>query len=197
MSDTWRSFADRSKDINGLLARFYSDLTSSESMRYFGRRLSVVAALVLGDVAACFIGIVAAHQVETLMNPLAGPSYWTHLPIMALIPVFITVGLYSNSLSNPYRRFRRRGLGVLLFVALDAILAGLEVGLVKFIINASLISVFLLVPVTTQKPSFAAALCTLVYGLHQPQSLAATQLRRSCIKNCRTIRTVACDPLDF
>ncbi|MEM9357609.1 MAG: sugar transferase [Pseudomonadota bacterium] len=145
MSDTWRSFADRSKDINGLLARFYSDLTRSESTRYFGRRLTVISALVLGDVAACFIGIVAAHQVETLMNPLAGPSYWTHLPIIALILVFITVGLYSNSLSNPYRRFRRRGLGVLLFVALDAILAGLEVGLVNFIINASLISIFLLV----------------------------------------------------
>ena len=88
-----------------------------------GRSLTVAMTLMAGDLIACISALHAARLLLSFTEWASRPQ-GAHLPVAALVLVFLTLGLYSGSSRSPYARFRGRVAGVLLFVTLDAVVMG-------------------------------------------------------------------------
>jgi len=103
--------------------------------RSIGRRTFVGAALLLGDLIAAWL---AAELVQALVHLAAqDPTPLPHLHPGLIVLVFLAQGLYSGSGLSPCERFRLRGIGVLLFVALDFLVVSGSGGLMRVAAEAA------------------------------------------------------------
>ncbi|HJU33211.1 MAG TPA: sugar transferase [Hyphomicrobiaceae bacterium] len=118
-------------------------LQLTRELRSFGRRLGVGAALMVGDLAVAWLAIALARlAVNFVMG--AGNAELGHLPVEVLLLIFLTLGLYFGSGESPFARFRLRGMGIVLFVALDFLPQGRNGG-VRLAAEAVLMAPLLLV----------------------------------------------------
>lgn len=114
-------------------------------MRRAGRSLAVGAALLLGDLIASWSALTATHVFFAAAGLTGTAAQDAHLPIAALLLIFLALRLYSSSSRCPYARFRARGLGILLFVTLDGVVAGSASGLATVVFQAVISAATLLV----------------------------------------------------
>jgi lipopolysaccharide/colanic/teichoic acid biosynthesis glycosyltransferase len=88
------------------------------------RSLAVSVALIGGDLIASVSALAAVRLLISFTEFGATKPIAPHLPVQALVLVFLALGLYSGSSRSPYVRFRARAVGVLLFATLDAVVMG-------------------------------------------------------------------------
>ena len=88
------------------------------------RSLAVSVALIGGDLIASVSALAAVRLLISFTEFGATKPIAPHLPVQALVLVFLALGLYSGSSRSPYARFRVRAAGVLLFATLDAVVMG-------------------------------------------------------------------------
>jgi Undecaprenyl-phosphate galactose phosphotransferase WbaP len=91
--------------------------------------------LFAGDFFAGWFALSAAQVVVDSTIAAASPAQWPQPPI-GLLLVFLMLGLYSGSAQCPYARFRTRGMGILLFVALHCFAMGGTAGPAKIVATA-------------------------------------------------------------
>jgi Undecaprenyl-phosphate galactose phosphotransferase WbaP len=101
-------------------------------------------ALIAGDLIAAWLAVPVAQAVVGFALP-ASLVDAQHLPIELLVLVFLTLGLYFGSGESPFARFRFRGLGIVLFVALDCLAMGGSASLPRLAAEAALMAPLLLV----------------------------------------------------
>jgi Undecaprenyl-phosphate galactose phosphotransferase WbaP len=107
--------------------------TPAEYARSFRKPL-VALFLISGDVAAALAAIAVSGALAAwAAAPLPTGSF---VLIALLIPLFFALGLYTRSDRSPYERFRRRILGLGIFVALG-LAAGLPAGRPGFLLLAT------------------------------------------------------------
>ncbi|MDB5635337.1 MAG: exopolysaccharide biosynthesis polyprenyl glycosylphosphotransferase [Bradyrhizobium sp.] len=112
---------------------------------YRYRKPIVVSLLVCGDLAAALVAISCTHLLIG-MTGLSSPAP-QHVIASFVVLAFFVVGLYTGSGPGPYERFRRRTIGIALFLAISCIATRQEGNLVDFLI-----------------PQFANATCLLLIG---------------------------------
>jgi Undecaprenyl-phosphate galactose phosphotransferase WbaP len=100
------------------------------------RSIAVGVALISGDLIASVSALAAARMFISFSEFAATKPHGAHLPIEALVLVYLALGLYSGSSRSPYARFRSRIVGVLLFVTLDAVVMGRPGGVPLLVLTA-------------------------------------------------------------
>jgi Undecaprenyl-phosphate galactose phosphotransferase WbaP len=114
------------------------------NLRSMGRRIAVAAALMSGDLIAAWLAVaIAPFAVGFAMGPPPSAEPM-HIPIEFLVLIFLTLGLYFGSGESPFARFRLRGMGIVLFMALDCLPMGRNGGL-RLAAETTLIAPLLLV----------------------------------------------------
>jgi Undecaprenyl-phosphate galactose phosphotransferase WbaP len=113
-------------------------------LKSVGRRLAVGVALIGADLVAASLAAVLASLAVRFALPALGPEP-KHLPVELLVLVFLTLGLYFGPGESPFARFRLRGMGIVLFVALDCLAMGRSGGMPTLVAEAALMSPLLLV----------------------------------------------------
>lgn len=126
MSDVHNPFALSPSVAEGGHASVGTDNPASVAgeFRRAWRSVAVGAALVGGDLIASVSALMSARAFISFSEFAAQKPHGAHLPVAALVLVFLALGLYSGSSRSPYARFRARAVGVLLFVTLDAVVMG-------------------------------------------------------------------------
>ncbi len=101
------------------------------------RSLAVSVALIGGDLIASVSALSAVRAFISVSDFAASKPHGAHLPVEALVLVYLALGLYSGSSRSPYARFRARAVGVLLFVTLDAVVMGRPGGPLLLLMTAA------------------------------------------------------------
>ncbi len=109
-----------------------------------GRRAVVGAALIAGDLAAVWLAAAAAQRAMTFAFD-SSRLQAMHLPAELIVLIFLALGLYPPSGESPFARFRLRGIGIVLFVALDSLAIARTTGLLPLVAYDALIAALLLV----------------------------------------------------
>jgi Undecaprenyl-phosphate galactose phosphotransferase WbaP len=107
------------------------------------RKAIVVAALILGDLAAVLLAAGFCRPLLAQMTRLPSPPFLAAAALV--IFAFFAVGLYSGSGPGPYERFRQRTIGVAGFIGISTFVAWPERGISEFIVVQSANAAFLLV----------------------------------------------------
>jgi Undecaprenyl-phosphate galactose phosphotransferase WbaP len=83
-----------------------------------GRRIVVGSALLLGDFVSSWLALEAVRVLVALTFGHGLRDSVSILPNYFLLLIYLTLGLYFGAGQSPYERFRLRGIGTCLFVAL-------------------------------------------------------------------------------
>jgi len=113
------------------------------AVAYRYRRAIVVAALILGDLAAVLAAVFCSLLLAQ-MTGLPAPPLLLAAAVLVIL-AFFAVGLYTGSGPGPYERFRQRTIGVAGFIGISTFVAWPERGISEFIVVQSANAAFLLV----------------------------------------------------